>query len=199
MNVGILALQGGYASHQAILKTLKCETTLVRKVDDFKSIDRLILPGGESTTMIKLLKRHHLWETLYQFSKTHPIFATCAGTILMASSATPKAEDQLKLVKIHTIRNYYGTQINSQICDIHVTLPKSKQSTTYSVAFIRAPRIQLIQNTNTHSNTNSNPNIKILATFQEDPVLIQQDQYLLASFHPEITACHDLHAYFLTL
>ncbi len=172
MRIGVLSLQGAFREHCRVLKKLNTEALEVRLPEQLKQIDALIIPGGESTTIIKLMGEYNLTEKIKQFTK--PIFGTCAGTILLAN---------LNKLDIKVKRNAYGRQINSFETDLDV-----KGLGRFHGIFIRAPKI-----------TEVKENVEILATHDNNPVLVKQGKYLAATFHPELTQDNGIHKLFLSL
>jgi pyridoxal 5'-phosphate synthase pdxT subunit len=172
--IGLLALQGAFAKHEEALKKLGVETVQVRYADDLNQCQAMIIPGGESTVMHHHLKERHLIEPLKSFAQSRPIFGTCAGMILMANEG---------LLDISISRNAYGRQSAS----FSTQLSLSFTDQPIEAFFIRAPRIRAILS----------PNVAILATLGNEPVLVQQGLHLAASFHPELTNNLTIHQYFV--
>ena len=179
--VGVLALQGDYERHVRALESAGAHAVEVRTVAELEATDGLVLPGGESTTMLKLLHREGLFEPLKAFGQTKPIFGTCAGAILLATHVTSPEQESLGLMDIGVQRNAYGRQLDSRV----VTLPSELGD--LEAVFIRAPIIRSV-----------GPDVKVLATYNNDPVLAEQGRHLVATFHPELTADPRVHAYFIT-
>src|SRR5579864_4128079 len=113
--VGVLALQGDFEAHQRALERAGAEAVEVRSAEQLKDVDALIIPGGESSTMLRLIDWEHLFEPLREFGETHPVFGTCAGAILLASEVTNPAQQSLGLMDIGVERNEYGRQLDSRI------------------------------------------------------------------------------------
>ncbi|WP_353062633.1 pyridoxal 5'-phosphate synthase glutaminase subunit PdxT [Tunturibacter psychrotolerans] len=188
--VGILALQGAYEAHAKILACLDVTTRLIRTPDQLftseavPSIDGLIIPGGESTTMLKFLERHGFLASLASLVRTLPTFGTCAGAILLANDVQNPPQISLSALDITIERNAYGRQIDSSI----LTAPTKLPGGPLEMVFIRAPRI-----------TRTGPEVETLATRDDFPVLVRQGHLLAATFHPELG--HDLriHQLFLDL
>jgi len=189
VRVGILALQGNFADHERVLGVLGVETRRVRRGSDLKEIDGLIIPGGESTVMRKLLREYDLEERLIEFAHSgKPIMGTCAGAILIGR--VPGGEEGLGLVDVTIERNSYGRQVESFVTPL--SIPQLGENVLEGM-FIRAPRI-----------LNSGPGIETLATLGENPVLVRQDREdgvraLLATFHPELTDDRRIHVLFLDM
>jgi len=188
--IGILALQGAYEAHASILATLGISTRLIRTPDelftneDQPSVDGLILPGGESTTMLKFLERNRFLDTLTTFVKTTPTFGTCAGAILLAKDVQRPAQTSLGALDITVERNAYGRQIDSTILTVPTELPGGP----LEMVFIRAPRI-----------TRTGSQVETLASRDGFPVLVRQDHILAATFHPELGHDPRVHQLFLDL
>ncbi|HEY1648761.1 MAG TPA: pyridoxal 5'-phosphate synthase glutaminase subunit PdxT [Terracidiphilus sp.] len=170
---GVLALQGDYEAHALALTSAGARAVLVRKPEDLSGLDGLVLPGGESTTMLKFLERDGFLDTLREFLSTTPCFATCAGCILLARDVLRPAQRSLGVLDITVERNAYGRQIDSAILTIETELPGGP----LEMVFIRAPRI-----------TRVGPGVEVLARREQFPVLVRQGHLLAATFHPEITA-----------
>lgn len=186
--VGILALQGDFAAHERALDRLGAPSTLVRSAADLERIDGLILPGGESTTMLNLLHRENLFQPLKDFAQRKPVFGTCAGLILMANSVTGPVQESLGVMDVAVERNAYGRQIDSRVVTITPSrdLGVNGHGSSLEAVFIRAPIIR-----------STGPGVKVLATYQGDPVLVQQGSSLGASFHPELSDETRVHRLFL--
>jgi len=184
LTIGVLALQGAYAAHAQTLRKLGATPKLVRLPEDLSGgfIDGLIMPGGESTTMLKFLEQRGFFEILKDFVHTTPTFGTCAGVILLAKDVTNPAQKSLQALDVTVERNSYGRQIDSTILHAESKLPGGP----LEMVFIRAPRI-----------TRTGPEVETLATRDADPVLVRQNHILAATFHPELG--HDLRVHQLFL
>ncbi|MBB5338722.1 pyridoxal 5'-phosphate synthase glutaminase subunit PdxT [Tunturiibacter gelidoferens] len=188
--IGILALQGAYEAHAKILATLEVTTRLIRTPDQLftpechPSIDGLIIPGGESTTMLKFLERNGFLESLTTFVRTVPTFGTCAGAILLANDVQNPPQISLAALDITIERNAYGRQLHSTI----LTAPTKLPGAPLEMVFIRAPRI-----------TRTGPQVETLATRDDFPVLVRQGNLLAATFHPELGHDPRVHELFLQL
>ena len=184
-NIGILAVQGDFAAHAAMLHSLGAETTEVRTITDLQQCDALILPGGESTTQLQFLQEEGLGEEIKKFAaKKRPVFGTCAGAILLAAGVNNPAQDSLGLLDMTILRNGYGRQLASE-----VSFGNSKlKSEPMEMVFIRAPIIERV-----------GPGVEILAEYGGKPVLVQKGNLLAATFHPELTADTTVHRHFLEL
>jgi 5'-phosphate synthase pdxT subunit len=190
--IGILALQGAYEAHAATLASLGVETRLIRTPDELggpegsaeKRIDGLIIPGGESTTMLKFLERNNFLDSLTGFVRHTPTFGTCAGAILLATDVQHPAQKSLHALDITVERNAYGRQIDSAI----ISAPTSLEGGPLEMVFIRAPRI-----------TRTGPQVETLASRDGFPVLVRQDHLLAATFHPELSHDYRVHRLFLKM
>ena len=186
--VGVLSLQGDFAAHGAALARAGAEPVYVREIEQFRAIDGLVIPGGESTTMLKLLHEDGLMDALAEFGRRKPVFGTCAGAILMAAEVWNPAQESLALMDIAVERNAYGRQIDSRVTVLDPE-PEFEQRTApgkLEAVFIRAPVIRRV-----------NGGGKVLARYAGDPVLVEQGRHLVATFHPELTADSRVHALFL--
>jgi 5'-phosphate synthase pdxT subunit len=183
--IGILAIQGDYAAHAAALERLGVAHTLVRRASDLESLDGVILPGGESTTMLKFLGEEGLDQALLDFAaEGRAIFGTCAGAILLAREVKNPPQRSLNLLDATVLRNAYGRQLASEIR----REPSSLQSEPLEMVFIRAPIIESV-----------GPNVEVLARAQDNPVLVRQGSILAATFHPELTSNTAVHELFVRI
>ena len=180
--VGVLALQGDYQAHQRALERAGAEVVEVRTAADLENVEGLVIPGGESTTMIKLLEREKLLDPLREFGRKRPIFGTCAGAILLATEVANASQSSLGLIDMQVERNAYGRQLDSRIAHLD---PEGMDGGLEAV-FIRAPIIRLVGKDAT-----------VLATYEGDPVLVEQGRHLAATFHPELTDDARIHLMFL--
>jgi pyridoxal 5'-phosphate synthase pdxT subunit len=182
--VGVLAIQGDYAAHAEALVEVGATPMEVRKREELSELDGLILPGGESTTILKFLERGHLFDELRQFCSTMPVFGTCAGAILLAREVRNPPQRSLGLLDVVVERNAYGRQIDSSILFSDSKLPGGK----LEMVFIRAPRFAEI-----------GPDVEVLARREGDPTLIRQGKLMAATFHPELTPDRRVHRAFVDL
>ena len=173
ITIGVLALQGDYEAHARAFANAGARTVLVRKPEELKGLDGLVLPGGESTTMLKFLEKHGFFDTLGEFVSEQPTFATCAGCILVAREVLRPKQRSLGVLDATVERNAYGRQIDSTI----LTLPTALPGGPLEMVFIRAPRI-----------TRVGPGVKVLAQRDGFPALVRQGKLLAATFHPEMTS-----------
>ncbi|KAA3614170.1 MAG: pyridoxal 5'-phosphate synthase glutaminase subunit PdxT [Calditrichaeota bacterium] len=181
--IGVLALQGDFEKHAIIVQKLGFEARLVKDAKSLKQCERLIIPGGESTTFLKLIDRLNLRDELKTFGKTKPVFGTCAGLIILADKVENDSFDTLGLIDISVSRNAYGRQIDS-FCDT-VKLGFDKDN-TFEAFFIRAPKI-----------LECHGSVKPLAYHNDDIVMAANGNILVASFHPELTDDLRIHDFFL--
>jgi len=186
--VGVLSLQGDFAAHAAALQRAGAQAVEVREPSELDSLDGLVIPGGESTTMLKLLHFDNFFEALSAYGRRKPIFGTCAGAILVADQVTGPAQESLRLVDIDVERNAYGRQNDSRVAMLDPE-PEFQNRTApgkMEAVFIRAPIIRRV-----------GPEARILARFAGDPVLVEQGRHLVATFHPELTSDSRVHELFL--
>lgn len=187
--VGILALQGDFEAHAKAIDRAGAEPVLVRTAEELKSVDGLVIPGGESTTMLKLLNFMNLKEPLLQFAREKPIFGTCAGAILLAREVQNPAQESFGVLDLTVERNAYGRQIDSRVANIQPDADFQKRAGAGDVeaVFIRAPIIR-----------RAGPDVRVLAQYEGDPVLVEQGRHLVATFHPELTQDSRVHKLFLS-
>jgi 5'-phosphate synthase pdxT subunit len=186
--VGVLALQGDFAAHGTALQRAGAEPVFVRHREQLEGLDGLVIPGGESTTMLKLLHYDHLLEPLAEFGRRKPIFGTCAGAILLARDVSNPPQESLALMDIDVERNAYGRQIDSRVTSLDPE-PEFQQRTapgSLEAVFIRAPIIRRVSG-----------DAKVLARYEGDPVLVEQGRHLAATFHPELTKDGRVHELFV--
>ena len=183
--IGILAIQGDYAAHAATLEGLGVAHALVRWPRDLESLDGVILPGGESTTILKFLGEEGLDKAIVDFAADgRAIFGTCAGTILLAREVKNPPQRSLDLLDAVVLRNAYGRQLASEIR----REPTSMRDEPLEMVFIRAPIIESV-----------GPGVEILARSADQPVLVRQGAILAATFHPELTADTAVHELFVRM
>jgi 5'-phosphate synthase pdxT subunit len=190
MKIGVLALQGDFAEHLAMLSRLGVEGREVRLPEDLKGLDGLIIPGGESTTIGKLATDFNLIEPLRAFGKTKAIYGTCAGAIFLSKDARRK-QPLLGLMDITVERNAFGRQIESFEVDLDVPALKGldKSNTPVHAVFIRAPLIEKVSG-----------KAQVLSSLPDGRIVAAQEGKLLATaFHPELTGDDRFHRYFLNL
>jgi pyridoxal 5'-phosphate synthase pdxT subunit len=188
MKIGVLALQGAFREHCAAIRALGAECVEVRLPEQLADLDGLIIPGGESTTMLKLLHYEGLMDALAEFGRRKPVFGTCAGAILMANQVSSPAQESLGLTDMAVERNAYGRQVDSRVVELDPDRAFQERTAPgkLEAVFIRAPIIRRV-----------GENAKVLARYNGDPVLVEEGQYLVATFHPELTQDSRVHRYFL--
>jgi 5'-phosphate synthase pdxT subunit len=187
-HVGILALQGDYEAHSRVLNELGVSWQLVKMPRELDAVEGLIIPGGESTTLLKLMAPIAMRPALERFhAQGRPIFGTCAGLILLARETRQPAQESLGMIDIVAERNAYGRQIDSFVGQ-GTPLVAELQPAPLDMVFIRAPKIASWQEA-----------VTPLATCQDELVLARQKNVLVASFHPELTADRRVHQYFLDM
>jgi pyridoxal 5'-phosphate synthase pdxT subunit len=184
--VGILALQGDFAEHAAILRRLDADAREVRLPRDLDGVDRLIIPGGESTTISRLLEMYGLLAPIRAFAAHRPVWGTCAGMIVMAKHATDLDRETLGLMDISVIRNAFGRQLDSFETDLDI---EELDGGPLHAVFIRAPLIK-----------ETGPAVKVMARLEgQGIVAARQEHLLVTAFHPELTTDTRMHQYFLKL
>jgi len=183
MKIGVLALQGDFDAHRRRLEELGTEVVLVRKPEQFDDLDGLVIPGGESTTFLKLLDQA-CFRKLNDFVHSKPTFGTCAGAIMLASQVENPHQPGLDAIDITIRRNAYGRQIDSTIVEAASALGGDP----LEMVFIRAPRIESV-----------GEGIEVLARLDGDPVLVRKGSVMAATFHPELSDDTRVHAEFLKL
>jgi pyridoxal 5'-phosphate synthase pdxT subunit len=187
-SIGVLAIQGDYAAHAEALTEAGAEPSLVKTPQDLRldgqSLDGLILPGGESTTILRFLEKLNFFEALEEFCGTHPVFGTCAGAILLAREVLNPTQRSLGLLDATVERNAYGRQIDSTILTAETTLPGGP----LEMVFIRAPRI-----------ISTGTDVEVLALRDDSPVLVRQGNLMAATFHPELSADRRVHRLFVQI
>lgn len=190
MKIGVLALQGDFAEHVAMLKRLGAEGVEVRLPKHLEGLHGLIIPGGESTTIGKLAVAYDLMEPLRAFANDRAVWGTCAGAIFLSKDAR-REQPLLKVMDITVQRNAFGPQVDSFEADLDIAELKQATDTThpYHAVFIRAPIIETVSG-----------DAKILSSLPDGRIVAAQEGRLLAtSFHPELTDDSRFHEYFLSL
>lgn len=183
MKIGVLALQGAVAEHVRMLGLAGAEGVEVKRKEQLDELDGLIIPGGESTTIGKLMRTYGFIDAIRDFAaENKPVFGTCAGLIVMAKEIAEQEEPHLGLMDIRVRRNAFGRQRESFEAD----LPIAGMDQPVRAVFIRAPLIESVE-----------PQVDVLATVQDRIVAARQNHLLVTSFHPELTEDYGLHAYFL--
>jgi|SRR5579884_1385447 len=183
--IGVLALQGDFEAHRNALERVGADALEVRTAAELESIDGLIIPGGESTTMLKLIEQENLFDDLRRFGQAKPIFGTCAGAILLAHGVSNPAQASLDLMDIDVERNAYGRQLDSRVARVR-SESGSGLGEEMEAVFIRAPIIRRV-----------GAAARVLATYDQAPVLVEQGLHLAATFHPELTRDARIHRRFV--
>lgn len=184
--VGVLALQGAFREHRQVLEQLGCDVVEVRKKSDLEGIQGLIIPGGESTTIGKLLKIDGMGDEIKNLAtKDLPIFGTCAGMILLSKTIINSNQYSLNLMDTTVERNAFGRQVASFETDLIVPVMGPKP---LRAVFIRAPYLREVA-----------PNVGILAEYEGKIVFARQGNLLASAFHPELTPDQRVHQYFLDI
>jgi pyridoxal 5'-phosphate synthase pdxT subunit len=185
MKIGILAIQGDYEAHAKMLDRIGVAHSYVRTPQDLAGLDAIVLPGGESTTHLKVLTEEGLFAALKNFAaQNHAFFGTCAGTILLANEVRNPPQASLALLDATVLRNGYGRQVAS---DVHMGQTKLHEA-PLEMVFIRAPIIEKI-----------GASVEVLAEDAGHPVLVRQGRILASTFHPELTNDPTVHEYFANL
>ncbi len=186
MRIGVLGLQGDFREHVEMLSLLGVETLVVRLPEDLKLIDGLIIPGGESTTMGRIMENVGLKEPLIERIKSGmPVYGTCAGMILLSREVRGYEQPLLGVLDAVVERNAYGRQVESFEVDIEIPALGERP---FRAVFIRAPKIVKISE-----------GVETLAEYEGSPVLVRQGKILASSFHPELTSDTRIHEYFLRM
>ena len=191
MKIGVLALQGDFAEHISMLKRVGVETAEVRLPEHLKSLDGLIIPGGESTTIGKLAVAYNLMDPLQQFGRDHAIWGTCAGAIFLSKDVSRNHQPLLGLMDIKVQRNAFGRQVDSFETDLEIDELMKATGTehAYHAVFIRAPIIEAVHG-----------KAMVLSALEDGRIVAAQEGHLLAtSFHPELTSDTRFHEYFISL
>lgn len=188
MRIGVLALQGDFEAHARALTDAGAGAVEVRKASDLEPLEGLVLPGGESTAILKLLREESLMEPLKEFGRRRPVFGTCAGAILLALEVTHPRQDSLGLVDISVKRNAYGRQLDSRVVLLRPDPERAREllPEVVEAVFIRAPAILRV-----------GPAVKVLAEYEGAPVLVEEGPHLVATFHPELSRSRSIHRLFL--
>lgn len=178
--IGILALQGCVEPHAAHLQKMGVPFRLVRLPQDLEGLSGLILPGGESTTMIRLAKLFDLWQPLKSTSKEIPFWGICAGSILMAKTVENPGQESLGVMDITVRRNAYGRQLESAQEEVDLNGKKE------TAVFIRAPKF-----------VEQGPQVKVAGTVSGEPVFLEEGRHMVTAFHPELADSHWCHEIFI--
>ena len=182
MKIGVLALQGNYEMHSQVLEKIGIEPVSIRYPHQLDGVDGLVIPGGESTTMSKLMNRMDFYKPLKSFANDYPVLGTCAGLILMSEKVVDTELEPLGLLDVQIERNGYGRQFYSSTIDIDFELNNIDHNIRGS--FIRAPKI-----------ISYGGSVKVLAMRDETPIVVKNNKHLGISFHPELDNISMLHEY----
>lgn len=185
LKIGVSGIQGDFREHKVMLERLGVEVLVVRKPEELDEVEGLVIPGGESTTMIRIMKMVNLYEKLKEkILSGFPVFGTCAGMILLSKEVVNFKQDSLGVIDIKVERNAYGRQVDSFETDVEIKgFDKS-----YRAIFIRAPKVVDYGN-----------DVEVLSIYEDAPILLRQKKVLVASFHPELTEDTRVHEYFLSM
>ena len=181
--VGVLALQGAYQKHLDSLARLGVKSRLIRNPDELAKCSALILPGGESTTISLLIQEYGFYQPIISFAEKHPVMGVCAGLILMANEVDDKRVIPLGLIAFKARRNYYGRQLHSFTAEVKLNF----ENEAFPAQFIRAPGIEQLS-----------PEVEVLATHNDEVVMLGAGRHLALSFHPELTDDTRIHDYWLS-
>jgi 5'-phosphate synthase pdxT subunit len=185
LKIGILAVQGDFEAHAAMLAGMGVESLEIRTPEDLAGCDGLILPGGESTTQLQFLREEGLDEAIRKFAEDdNAIFGTCAGAILLASEVKNPRQDSLSLLDMTVLRNAYGRQVHSDV----VSGPSTLRKEPLEMVFIRGPVIERV-----------GPKVEVLAEYAGKPALVQQGHIMASTFHPELTNDTTVHERFVRM
>ena len=182
MKIGILALQGNYEMHNQVLDKIGIESVKVRYPKQLDGVEGLVIPGGESTTISKLMNRMGFYKPLRYFANDYPVLGTCTGLILMSEKVVDNEIDSLGLLDVQIERNGYGRQINSNTVNVDIELNNINYSLPAS--FIRAPKIVSYESS-----------VKVLAMIDDTPIIVRNNKHMGISFHPELDNISILHEY----
>jgi 5'-phosphate synthase pdxT subunit len=182
--VGVLALQGAYQKHIEILRAMGVTTCTVRQPHELNDCSALIIPGGESTTISLLIQEYGLYQAIKVFAKKHPVMGVCAGMIMMATEVDDERVTPLGLLPFTALRNHYGRQLHSFTADIKLIFDSSNP---FPAFFIRAPGFGKLS-----------ADIKVIATYHDEVVMIGSGKHVALSFHPELTNDTRIHDYWLS-
>jgi len=186
--VGVLAVQGDFEAHRRALERAGAEVCEVRTAEELESVEGLVIPGGESSAMLRILGDEGLLEPLRRFGARRPVFGVCAGAILLAREVSHPAQASLGLMDLAVERNAYGRQLDSRVVRLEPEREFVERTSPGEVeaVFIRAPIVRRV-----------GPGTRVLLRYQGDPVLVEEGRHLAATFHPELTADGRIHRLFL--
>jgi len=183
LTIGVLGLQGDFALHAQSLRKIGAETRIVRTPSELQACGGLVLPGGESTTFVNLLKKTGMFDAIRRFAKGHALMGTCAGLITMATNVVGRSMETLELIDLIVERNAYGRQVDSFVDK--VTLSVFKDQPEFEGVFIRAPRIRELGR-----------GTEAIGYYRDETVMARNRNVLVMTFHPELTEDTRVHEYF---
>ena len=183
MKIGILALQGNFHQHKMALDILGIQNISINNACELDKCDSLIIPGGESTTISKQIDNNQMRQALSEFAMTNPILGTCAGMIMLSTTEPACNMRPLNVMDFHVERNAWGRQVHSFSTDIKLDFDRGRP---FNAFFIRAPKISKIGN-----------GIRVLASFNDEPILLGDNLHIVSAFHPEIGNDYRIHEYFI--
>jgi pyridoxal 5'-phosphate synthase pdxT subunit len=183
-NIGILAIQGDFAKHAEMIENIGHNALEIRTREQLWQAEALIIPGGESSTLLKIINRFDLYKEIQKFASTRPVMGTCAGLIILANKADHLDSRPLDLIDIAVSRNAYGRQLDSFVDDISLNL--NGQVKSFSGVFIRAPKI-----------ISQGPDVKTLGMHGDQVVMAASRNIVVCTFHPELTDDTSVHKYFI--
>jgi 5'-phosphate synthase pdxT subunit len=184
LTVGVLALQGDYSLHQKSLENIEARAPKIRSVEELNACDGLVVPGGESTTFVKMLKETGLFEGILRFAHTHGVMGTCAGLIALATRIACNSTQSLGLIDVEVERNAYGRQVDSFIG--MVKIPFFRTEGEFEGVFIRAPKILSL-----------GKGTEAIGFVGKEAVMVRNQNVLAMTFHPELTEDSRIHRYFI--
>jgi 5'-phosphate synthase pdxT subunit len=184
VKIGVLGLQGAVREHVLALEASGAEAVIVKKTEQLDDLDGLVMPGGESTAMRRLIDKYNFLQPLKDFAAHKPVFGTCAGLILMAKKIHGQDSAHLELIDMTVERNAFGRQVDSFEADLMIT----HVGEDFAGVFIRAPYIMEV-----------GQDVEILSKHNDRIVAAQQGHFLCAAFHPELTDDYRMHAYFVEM
>jgi 5'-phosphate synthase pdxT subunit len=184
LKIGILALQGDFYKHAEAVKKTGHEAILVKNAESLAQCDKLIIPGGESTTLLHLIKKLDLRQPLLEFGRTKAVMGTCAGLILLGKGGEKLPDEPLQLIDIQVKRNAYGRQIDSFIDAVEIQL--NGHTSTFEGVFIRAPKIKAV-----------GTGVTVLGRRGQEVIMAVKDNILVMTFHPELTDDTRIHRFFI--
>lgn len=184
---GVLALQGDWAAHGSVLRALGAEVRPVRTAAELEAVDGLVIPGGESSAILRLMEAEDMGRRIRErVASGMPVLATCAGVILLAEAVEP-GQPSLGVLAVDVVRNAYGRQVHSGVAEVELA-PAFGEPARIAAVFIRAPRIVRLAD-----------RVEVLGRRGDDPVLVRDRRILAATYHPELSSDRRVHERFLTL